>query len=139
MSVQLSWYIEYRLVYGYGTGINTPRDLYRMNSDLLIMLDSSDHPGLIHSLIDLRDLNAMPSFDRYSSLYTYTLHPNAGWQIFIGQDDVVQRSTIFALADGADMRFRRFSTVEKGLAFLQSVDPNLPNLKAFQSRLINPV
>lgn len=62
MSVQLSWYIENRLIYGYGTGINAPRDLCQMNNKLLAMLDSSDYPGLIHSLIDLRDLNGRSAF-----------------------------------------------------------------------------
>ena len=67
------------------------------------------------------------------------MYPSAGWQIFIGRDDSACRSAIFALADRTEMRVRQFSTVEKGLAFLQSIDPCLPNLKPFQIRLINPV
>jgi hypothetical protein len=136
MSVQVSWYVENAVLYAYGTGINELDDLRVMNDDVLSYIESSSGTGLIHFLIDLRDLKKMPSFSTQGKMYTYVKHPRAGWQVFIGLDDPIQRFTIFMLSEIMKIRFRRFSTIPEGIAFMQSIDGTLPDLTQYREKLV---
>jgi hypothetical protein len=139
MPVQLSWYVENAVLYGYASGINELEDLRIMNDEVLAFIESSSGTNLIHFLIDLRDLKQMPSLSTQGIMYTYAKHPRAGWQVFIGLSDPVQRFTIFMLAEVMKIRFRRFSTIPEGIAFLQSIDTTLPDLSQYREKLVKQV
>lgn len=139
MSVRVSWYADNAVLYAYGTGINELDDLNVMNQEVLAFLDSAEGTGLIHFLIDLRDLKQMPSLSTQGKMYTYAKHPRCGWQVFIGLDDPIQRFTIFMLSEVMKIRFRRFSTVPEGIAFIQSIDATLPDLTQYREKLVKQV
>jgi len=139
MSIEVSWYVENALLYGYGSGINELEDLRVMNDEVLALLNNGSSSNLVHFLIDLRDLKQMPSLSKQGKMYTYAKHPRAGWQVFIGLEDPIQRFTIFMLSEVMKIRFRRFSTIPEGIAFLQSIDSTLPDLTQYREKLVKQV
>ena len=134
MTVELSWLVENRVVYLYGYGVNELEDLIKIDREINAYMDESS-AELVHTFIDLRRLQKMPSLAAQNKLWTYPKHKRAGWQVFIGLDDPIQRMIISVLVGLFKARFRRFSTPEEGLAFLQYVDDTLPDLKQYQGKL----
>jgi hypothetical protein len=134
MTVELSWLVPDRVVYMYGYGVNQLEDLTRIDRETNAYMDQSSAP-LVHAFIDLRQLQKMPSLAAQNKIWTYPKHARAGWQVFIGLDDPIQRMIMSVLVSLFKVRFRRFSTPEEGLAFLQYVDSTLPDLKQYQAKL----
>src|SRR6185369_3493127 len=105
-----------------------------IDAETNVYMDKSS-AALVHTFCDLRRLQKMPSLAAQNKIWTYPKHPRAGWQVFIGLDDPIQRMIVSVLVGLFKARFRRFSTPAEGLAFLQYADNTLPDLKQYQAKL----
>ena len=134
MAVELSWLVENKVMYMYGHGINTMDDLRQLDSAAVKFIEQSPEP-LVHGIIDLRHLEKTPSLFEQRDVWHYPQHSHSGWQIYVGSNDPVQRVMMYLISQLTKARYRQFATIEEGLAFLQDIDPTLPDLKQFKERV----
>ncbi len=134
MAVDASWLVENKLIYMYGHGINTLDDLRQLDREAVEMINASPAP-LVHAIIDLRHLEKTPSLIEQRDVWHYPKHQRAGWQVYIGSNDPVQRVMMYLISQITKARYRQFATIEGGLAFLQDIDATLPDLKPYKEHI----
>ena len=124
MPFEVSWYIENRVIYTRGYGVITLDDLADA-SQLITQEYLSQGTPLIHEIVDLRDMEHIPSnLHKISNVLTYIKHPDYGWTIFVNTNRVMNFIGPM-LAKIARIRFRMFDDLDEGLAFLAEQDSSL--------------
>ena len=127
MPYELTWLVEGRVVLGKFSGQLKEEDIPAFDELMLTHLNAGTG-ALVHHLADLRELDSMPGLAGLSK-FTYVKHPHMGWQISFGLRRPLVKMVANIMSQVFKVRTRDFDTLEEALAFLQSVDATLPDLR----------
>jgi len=133
MAHEISWLVPNKVINMYVNGDMTLESLVAFSDDVIQHIEASDAP-LVHLLIDERDMGGFPSqIKRVLDSAQFLRHPRLGWFVIYGTDNKVLKFISYMVAQVAHIRHRRFVTQEEALAFLQTIDSTLPNLREIKS------
>ena len=86
---------------------------------------------LIHIIVDMTAVAALPSFREMAHTFTFPGHPRTGWAITVGaRVNPVFRMVTHLTTQIVRMRFRQVDTMEDAFQFLLGVDTTLGNADA---------
>lgn len=126
MANELTWMLEGRVLLISAMGDIAIEELRQMDSDILEMINSTDHSEWIHIVIDMRQVTQFPhNLQQIKQALTHVDNPHLGWKIMIGAGSITTfiANTVTQIARA---RFRAFSTMQEGLDFLTARDSALP-------------
>jgi hypothetical protein len=133
MAHEISWLVPNKVINMYVNGDMTLESLTAFSDDVIQHIEASDAP-LVHLLIDERDMGGFPSqIKRVLDSAQFLRHPRLGWFVIYGTDNKVLKFISYMVAQVAHIRHRRFVTQAEALAFLQTIDSTLPNLREIKS------
>ena len=133
MALQLSWYLENRVILLTIHGESSDQDLFDVDQEIINYLNQSSAP-LIHCIMDQRNAILPPTFKAAALIVTATKlkwpkHPQYGWAIMIGQPHPLLRFVTAVATNFFKIRQRGFNTMDEGLDFLNDIDGTLPALR----------
>ena len=127
MSIQLSWYLENRVLLLTSQGESSDQDLLDIDQPIIEHLNQSNAP-LVHLIADHRKGGKMPSMKAAAQIQ-WPKHPQYGWGIMVGLTNPVQRFLVAVASNFFKVRQRNFDTMDEALDFLNEVDTTLPALR----------
>mgnify|MGYP006921590864 CR=1 FL=1 len=122
MPLEVSWYIQDRvlLVVGYGTVVF--EDLVRANEMMAEALKSNG----VHLIIDRRGITQNPNnIIKLRKALSSLNHPRFGWLVFVDQPNQMRDFLASILTQLARTQFRRFDTLDEAMIFLMKQDETL--------------
>jgi hypothetical protein len=128
MSIQLSWYLENRIILLTSHGESSDQDLLNLDQPIINYLNQSQAP-LVHLIADHRRGGKMPSL-KVSMQIEWPKHPQYGWGILVGLTNPLQRFLVVVASNFFNVRQRMFNTMDEALDFLNEVDSTLPALRS---------
>jgi hypothetical protein len=126
MSIQLSWYLENRVMLLVNHDQNTDQDMLAIDQPMINYLNQSNAP-LVHVIMDNIGSTYTPSIKVLKTLQ-YPKHPRLGWLILIGLINPFQRFIAAVVTTFFKTRLRMVNTMDEALDFLNEVDSTLPEL-----------
>jgi hypothetical protein len=127
MAIQLSWYLENRVILLTSQGDSSDQDLLDLDQQIIEYLNQCEAP-LVHLIADHRKGGKMPSV-KVSTQIQWPKHPQYGWGIMVGLTNPVQRFLVAVASNFFKVRQRMFNTMDEALDFLSEVDSSLPPLR----------
>ncbi len=126
MAISLSWLLPGRIIRLDMPPTSNVEDLEA--NDITInrdYLDASPQEK-VHVLIDARRVNNLPRLLPLTRQQWHQ-HPKLGWVLSVGHSPA-NRAKGEVVGMSARSNVRHYDTIPEALAFLQSVEPSLPNL-----------
>ena len=137
MPAQYGWLVPDRVVCGRVTDPMTAEHLEEMTRTATGYLDAGAANG-VHFLVDLQFRRRLVTLANVRDIvYPVLSHPNLGWVVLYGMESDFIRVLIDTLLRALRKSFRFMATREDAIAFLQTVDPTLPDLSGMPSALAN--
>ena len=130
MAIEIKWLLPGRIVYIANRGTITVDELQNESRQLIEFLDEGEGP-LVHLLTDVTELGEFPiSVGLLNRTSVEPLrHPRMGWLVVITNNRMLKY--LGSMVTGlSSVRYRAFTSVDEGLAFLNEVDSTLPDLLA---------
>ena len=133
MTLQLSWYLENRVILLTIHGENSEKELFDVDRLVINYLNQSSAP-LVHCILDQTNAIVLPTFKAAALIMTTTKlkwpnHPQYGWAIIIGQTHPLLRFVTAVATSFFKIRQRGFRSMDEGLDFLNAIDSTLPMLR----------
>src|SRR5690242_8209805 len=127
MPIQLSWYLENRVILLSNHGEIKDQDLFDIDEPIIDYMNQCDAP-LVHLIVDNRDGFNQPSAKSVTQV-KFPKHPKMGWLIMVGVDNPIQKFVVAVGASFFKTRVRIFKTMDEAANFLNEVDSTLPALR----------
>jgi hypothetical protein len=132
MPMQLSWYLENRVMLLVNHGDSSDQDVFDIDQPIIDYLNQSQAP-LVHLIIDNIGAKYIPSVKAVTSV-KWPKHPQYGWTILVGLTNPFQRFVNVVATNFFKARQRMFDTMDEALDFLNEVDSTLPALRDSQKK-----
>ena len=127
MPVDLSWYVEGRVIYIKYSGDVTIEDKRIGAQQEYEFLDAGTS-SLVHVLLDITDQTSSPTNIKavQNALDKALKHPKKGWTLAFGKEEFRMENFVNSVVTQASSaRYRTYVTLEETLEFLVYVDPPL--------------
>jgi hypothetical protein len=137
MTIELSWLVEKRIIYGSNYGINKITDFEILDRDMLNFLKQCDTES-VHLIYDLQKLEVMPSL--WESLrfnWHYPVDSRVGWHVFVKINNPLHKTIVTIVGKLLRVRVCCLESSIEALDFLQSVDNTLPNLTPYKDHFVS--
>ena len=124
MPVEVSWYIEDRIIYSSYSG-NVTIDDVRKGTQAVKKLAYEGTP-LVHNIADMLEIDTFPKNIRQIRSVIEQLDNNIlGWTLIINHNKLL-RFIVSSISQLAKARFRIFESGDEALDFLYRMDTSLP-------------
>ncbi|MBA3873824.1 MAG: hypothetical protein H0X30_32225 [Anaerolineae bacterium] len=127
MPVQLSWYLENRVILMVNHDGSSDQELLELDQPVINYLNQSN-ASLVHLIWNNNDSKYMPSINATKALQ-FPKHPQFGWTITVGLNNPLQRFIVAVANAFFKSRVRMVNTMDEALDFLNEVDGTLPALR----------
>ena len=140
MSVQLSWYLDGRIIYTVGT--DDTSIISERNAHILELLETEAKPPMVHIIIDHTNQYTSEQLTQQPKNMGYYLkvdnddvrkklhaHPQLGWVISVATPNVAMKMAGTVSSQQNSYRWHSVDTLEDALNFLQARDQSLPLLE----------
>lgn len=127
MSVDISWYLEGRIIYIKYYDDVTIDDKRTGAEQECALLDAGTAP-LVHVLLDITDQTSAPTNIKaiQDALDKALKHPKKGWTLAFGKEEFRMENFINSVVtQSSSARYRTYVTLKETLEFLVYVDPSL--------------
>ncbi len=130
MPINVYWLLEHRVSYMQFEGAVTLDELREAITVWIDMLDASPDALLVHSVQDVGNITSFPSHLKVVKDVVTPAHehPRMGWVVTVNLNDAIIRFLVTMVEKLTRSRQRFVDTPDDALAFLNQVDPLLPNL-----------
>jgi hypothetical protein len=127
MPIQISWYLENRVILLVNHGESSDQDVFAVDQPMIDYLNQNQAP-LVHLIIDNTGAKYIPSVKAVTAV-KWPKHPQYGWTILVGLTNPFQRFVNVVATNFFKARQRMFDTMDEALNFLNEVDSTLPALR----------
>jgi|GEM_PF-1523144 len=130
MPVDISWYLEGRIIYIKYFGDVTIDDKREGAEQEIALLDAGTS-ALVHVLLDITDQTSSPTNIKaiQEALDKALKHPKKGWTLAFGKEEFRMENFINSVVtQSSSARYRTYVTLQETLEFLVYVDPSLQDV-----------
>lgn len=127
MSVDLSWYLENRVIQIVNHGDISDQDMLDSDQPIIDYMNQSQAP-LVHLIVDNSKASYTPSVKTVTQA-KFPKHPQCGWIILVGPANTLMRFANAVVTNLFKTRNRMFDTFDEALDFLNEMDSTLPPLR----------
>ncbi len=127
MPVELSWYLENRVIQVINSGKITDDDMLDNDQPIINYLNQSSFP-LVHMIVDNTKAVYTPSAKMITKA-KFPRHPQCGWIILVGPTNTFMRFVNVVVTNVFKTRNRMFDSFDEALTFLNEIDSSLPPLR----------
>lgn len=131
MPVNLSWYIENRVIQIINEGQISDDDMLRIDQPIIDLMNASSFP-LVHMIVDNSKATYTPSVKTITQA-KFPRHTKCGWVVLVGPANSFMKFVNAVVTNVFKTRNRMFDTFEEAVAFLNEVDSTLPALSDMKS------
>jgi hypothetical protein len=132
MPVNLSWFLENRVMQIVAEGAYTDDELINLDPQVIKYLDQSTVP-LVHMIMDRKGTDHIPSMKSVAQV-KWPRHQRYGWTLVVGSSNPFQRFVVALANNFFKGRQRNFDSFDEALDFLNEVDSTLPPLRALKKQ-----
>lgn len=127
MPVQLSWYIEHRVIQIINSGEISDQDMLDSDQPIIDYFNESNVP-LVHLIVDNSNARYTPSV-KSVTMAKFPKHAKCGWVLLVGPANSFMRFVNAVVSNIFKTRNRMFETFDEALDFLNDMDGSLPPLR----------
>ncbi len=130
MPIEMSWYVQDRVILLKFIGDITVEDMQEISANYIDMVDTAEGDWLIHALHDADQMESLPRAikDTVNNARDAFKHPRSGWTVAYNIRKPVLKLFGNMATGMLRVRYRIFNTRAEALAFLQETDQTLPEL-----------
>ena len=124
MAVNISWYVENRVILAHVEGVVDDEGMHAFNTTIGDFLENGQAP--IHLIVDTTEIKQFPTNLRtLRKSQAYLTHSNMGWIIVINTNPMLN-FLVHVLTSVAHVKERTVKTFDEGKHILASLDASLP-------------
>jgi hypothetical protein len=131
MAIDVRWLLDHKIIQVHITNDISLDDITHLSTSILTLFEQSD-AALIHIIVNKDGSGKLPkSLNSVIEATKFLRHAQLGWFIIYGQVGHGNLAVFFStvVTGLAQVRHRRFETIEDCIAFLTSVDSSLTSLE----------